>query len=431
MLYVRGLDTGYRAYTPYGDEVLESRDHQALFDFVETGLSNFKKAFIAYFSSRIDGRTGACIGEGMASPLAGKLRKSAQAVHPLLANDSYLDGLSSMLTDHLNIVLLHHGIDLTKDEYLHAAKHLGDPIFHGESARGRVRPRSELLEKQYRIYEEKDTKALIGGYVHLERIQEQVRLWLYWILDASSARFGKLTIDERARLYRQVFNINDITADLSFTERFSWSMPHREVLSIETYAEKPEDILQWRQGAEEKKEYAQAFKALDDDSVEIDADLHAYLQNQISKAQESSIAALFSEYEVDNFAHLLALEVRLMVGESPTVKRCRHCTRYFLAEKSTIEYCTRIAKGEKESCDVIGPKQSFSRLLSEDAALKAYNATYKTYYARQRRGTMTEMEFSSWRDEAKRRLQDVREGRFPLEEYISWLKQDVRKWTTN
>ena len=120
-----------------------------------------------------------------------------------------------------------------------------------------------------------------------------------------------------------------------------------------------------------------------------------------------------------------------MAGESTSVKRCRHCSRYFLAEKSTIEYCTRIAPGESAPCDVIGPKQSFSRLLEGDGALKAYNSAYKTFYARQRRGTMSEAEFSSWRDEAKRRLQDVREGKIALEEYTTWLKQDVRKWTAN
>ena len=40
--------------------------------------------------------------------------------------------------------------------------------------------------------------------------------------------------------------------------------------------------------------------------------------------------------------------------------------------------CTRIAPGESAPCDVIGPKQSFSRLLEEDGALKAYNAIAQT-----------------------------------------------------
>jgi hypothetical protein len=44
---------------------------------------------------------------------------------------------------------------------------------------------------------------------------------------------------------------------------------------------------------------------------------------------------------------------------------------------------------------------------------------------------MSEAEFSTWRDEAKRRLQKVREGICPLDEYTTWLKQDVRKWTAN
>jgi len=339
--------------------------------------------------------------------------------------------MSTMLIDYLNALLIHRGIELTREQYLKAAIHLSDPIFHHGIARGRIKAREELLEAQYRIYEGRDMKALIGGHVHLVRLQKQLRLWLYWILDASASRFSKLTIDERCRLYRQVFNTSGLSSDLSFTERFSWSRPQRKILSTESYIQRPEDILEWQEETGEGKEYAKAFRELDGDAVELDGELDRYLKGAIEKAKQSDEVALFNEYEVNDFAHLLALEVRLMAAENTSVKRCRHCSRYFIAEKSTIEYCTRIAPGESAPCDVIGPKQSFSRLLEEDGALKAYNAAYKTFYARQRRGTMSEAEFSSWRDEAKRRLQEVREGKTALDAYTTWLKQDVRKWTAN
>ena len=431
MLLVRPRETRYSASTPFGEVVLESRDHQELFDFIEADLAPFRHAFTTFFESRIDSSSGACIGEGIPSAMADKLRVRAKEVHPLLGNDSYLDSLSTMLIDYLNASLIHHRIDLSKEQYITAATHLSDPIFHVGIARGRIKPREDLLEAQYRIYEGRDLKALIGGHLHLVRLQKQLKIWLYWILDASASRFSKLTIDERCRLYRQVFNARGISSDLVFTERFSWSRPVRDMLSLETYVQHPEDILSWQQEAEEKKSYAQAFRELDGDNIELDAELDTYLKSAIDKAKGSDEVALFNEYEVHDFAHLLALEVRLMAGESTLLKRCRHCNRYFLAEKSTIEYCSRIAKGESASCDVIGPKQSFSRLLEEDAALKAYNAAYKTFYARQRRGTMSESEFASWRDEAKKLLQEVREGRGQLDEYTAWLKQDVRKWTTN
>ncbi len=431
MLFVRPLSVGYSAVTPYEDIVLESWDHQALFNFAEMDLSEFKTAFKAYFNSRIDVKTGMCIDENTSSAQVKKLKKAARQVHPLMENDSYLDGLSNMLLDYFNILLIHNSIELAgEDEYIKSAMHLTDPIVLSETARGRVRPRTELIQTQYGIYKEKSLKNVMGGYEHLYRIQAQVKRWLYWILDASSSRFGKLSTEERCRLYRQVFNIDDIRTDFSFTERFSWSMGNRQVLSMETYVERPDDILQWREQAEEKKEFAAIFKELDDDSVEIDSELDAYLQKEIKKAQTSNRPALFSEYEIKSFAQLISLEIRLMVEEPVIVKRCRHCSRYFLTDKSTIEYCSRTPKGEDSPCDVAGPKMSFSRLLEEDAALKAYNATYKTYYARQRRGTITEAEFSAWRDEAKQRLKDAREGKVSLEAYTSWLKQDVRKWTT-
>ncbi len=431
MLLIRPQQTGYSAGTPYGDVVLQSGDHQELFDFVEADFAPFQQAFTSFFESRIDKASAACIGEAIQSVLAGELCDRAREVHPLLGNDSYLDSLSTMLIDYLNAMLIHRSIELTREQYLKTAIHLSNPIFHHGIARGRIKAREELLEAQYHIYEKRDMKSLIGGHVHLVRLQKQLRLWLYWILDASAARFSKLTIDERCRLYRQVFNTSGISSDLIFTERFSWSRPQREILSVESYVQRPEEILEWQEGTGERKDYAKAFRELDGDAVELNGELDRYLKGAIEKAKQSDEVALLNEYEVNDFAHLVALEVRLMAGESTSVKRCRHCNRYFLAEKSTIEYCTRIAPGESAPCDVIGPKQSFSRLLEGDGALKAYNSAYKTFYARQRRGTMSEGEFSSWRDEAKRRLQDVREGKIALEEYTTWLKQDVRKWTAN
>ena len=93
-----------------------------------------------------------------------------------------------------------------------------------------------------------------------------------------------------------------------------------------------------------------------------------------------------------------------------------------------MEYCSRIAEGETQSCDVVGPKQSFSKLLNEDAALKAYNRAYKTVYARLRRGSITEEAFNAWKAEARRRLDETRENGASVEEYIAWLKKDIRKW---
>ena len=188
MLLIRPLKTGYLASTPYGEVVLESHDHQALFDFVEADLASFQQAFTAFFASRINKATGAVIGEGISSTLADELRTRAREVHPLLANDSYLDSLSTMLLDYLNADLIHQGIDLTRKQYLKAATHLTDPIFYSGIARGRVHPRHQLLEAHYNIYEGRDLKALIGGPLHLVRLQKQLRLWLYWILDASASR---------------------------------------------------------------------------------------------------------------------------------------------------------------------------------------------------------------------------------------------------
>jgi hypothetical protein len=199
-----------------------------------------------------------------------------------------------MLIDYLNAMLIHRSIELTREQYLKTAIHLSNPIFHHGIARGRIKAREELLEAQYHIYEKRDMKSLIGGHVHMVRLQKQLRLWLYWILDASASRFSKLTIDERCRLYHQVFNTSGISSDLIFTERFSWSRPQREILSTESYIQRPEEILEWQEETEERKEYAKAFRELDGDIIELDGELDRYLKGAIEKAKQSSEVAVTS-----------------------------------------------------------------------------------------------------------------------------------------
>ena len=84
MLLIRPQQTGYSAGTPYGDVVLQSGDHQELFDFVEADLAPFQQAFTSFFESRIDKARAACIGEAIQSVLAGELCDRAREVHPLL-----------------------------------------------------------------------------------------------------------------------------------------------------------------------------------------------------------------------------------------------------------------------------------------------------------------------------------------------------------
>lgn len=72
---------------------------------------------------------------------------------------------------------------------------------------------------------------------------------------------------------------------------------------------------------------------------------------------------------------------------------------------------------------MVGSDRVFIRVLNADYPLKIYNRTYKTVYARMRRGNMTRDEFDAWRDVAKGKLEEVRSGKMSVEAYEEWLDE--------
>ena len=125
---------------------------------------------------------------------------------------------------------------------------------------------------------------------------------------------------------------------------------------------------------------------------------------------------------------LIQLQLWLLSKSEPSIKRCRHCGRLFVTEKLSFEYCHRIADSETEPCDVIGPKKAYAKLLDTDSVLKTYNRIYKTKYARVKRGTMSEEDFSKWKAEARYMLDRCRNGELSEADFNDWIRADVRVW---
>jgi hypothetical protein len=441
---------GYSAFDIYGNLLYADTEHQRLFDFVEADVGYITDVLTKYFHSRFDAETLECKGiNNDESNTVKKIKKRMDEIHPFLSVNGYA-AIYTMLANTLNNCLIKGKAGVGQDAYRETLWHIVKPFFAPSPLplQPSVVPTSdEFISRYYNNYTAK--KLSSAGTRYIASVQALARRYLYWILDASSSRFGKMTIDARCRLFSNIFHISALGADMRLVERFSWSQPKafdtklfQPELTLLEHIENGADadeavdmVLKqqeyYKHQRDEKKEYAAVFSELLDDSAELDCECQSYLDIEIEKANNSSDTALFDEYEVDTFDQLIQLEVRLMIDETSIVKRCKNCNRYFLTDKMTIDYCSRIAEGETKPCIAVGPKNAYSKLLKEDAALKAYNRTYKTIYARLRRGSISESEFAAWRDEARRRLEDTRSGACSYDDYEVWLRQGIRKWSTD
>ena len=197
-----------------------------------------------------------------------------------------------------------------------------------------------------------------------------------------------------------------------------------EIFSSKTFDDR---ILEER-AQEHRAKMVHYLTKLTSDRQELTEELKEFMDDEIAAARENETATLFEEYRVDNFYQLIQLQLWLLTKGDTIIKHCRHCGRLFIADRLSVDYCSRTAEGDTEPCDIIGPKKAFSKLMDEDHILKAYNRTYKTIYARMKRGALTTDEFNRWKAEARHMLNQTRTGEVKESEFEAWLTQDIRSW---
>lgn len=129
-------------------------------------------------------------------------------------------------------------------------------------------------------------------------------------------------------------------------------------------------------------------------------------------------------YASHDVVALCWIEFGELVKSNTTMKRCLHCGKYFIPLKRSDErYCDRPVNGGSKTCKDVGPISRYMERVKGEPALEAYKKVYKTLHARIRKRKLTKEQFFNWKLEAEERLEEVRSGALPLEEYERWLKE--------
>ena len=462
MLFVRMLQDGYSVTNDVGQDLFDSgTDHERLFHFLEADTEPITKLLKKYFDSVIDPASLDVI-DGKANQIAlSKAKKELEALHPFFRHNDYFSIISEMLANHLNYALLHTQRQDTKvsnEWYGERLKPLVEKLLQ-DSRYNRIHEKEnrflihmpnpdldyDVFEKNfYHIYEsalETGKKTSIGlhGILYPKYLQNQLKHQVYWLIDASARYFSKLTLDQRTSLYRRIFPRKYGLADLKVMKHTSFSNPHRaksspqlrslnaqigalEAVQNDTLDQFMQDLETKKSKETYDKETRELLAELKDNNVLLDQDFLGELNQMIEEVILENEPAFYEEYEVHTLFQLLFLELEQLIKNGTIVKRCRQCNRYFITANKNVEYCDNIAEGETLPCSEIGSTRAFLKKLDEDPALKFYNRSYKTHYARKVNGLMTSEQFEVWRDEAKVKLEAVRSGDLDLGEYERWLK---------
>ena len=331
--------------------------------------------------------------------------------------------------------------DIPEDEYYQLLAHLTEPSLALCCPRTQYYGTLPFIKKYYEEYQKRERRAIQQewkkrGITGLSSIQKYTQLYLYWILDASAARFKEMDTDTRMKLFSRVFGSVNQWQPLTINEVSCIGTPGRHtVVDIINRGrweilENPEEVdtvvEKTRKNANDERErlsYAKVLTELTSDEPSLDADISGWIEKQITAAKKETSQPMFKAYEISCFSDYILLQLRLLTEKSVIVKRCKNCGQYFITERSNIDYCQRILPGEIQTCYVIGPKRVFNKNLAADLPRGLYSKAYKKYQARLRRQGITEEEWESWKEQAKQMLDDVQNGRISIDAYTEWMEK--------
>ena len=123
-------------------------------------------------------------------------------------------------------------------------------------------------------------------------------------------------------------------------------------------------------------------------------------------------------------ADMIDYSLRSCVERGVTVRRCKHCGRWFpQTGRVSAEYCERpVARGQ-QTCREAGAFQQWTKKQSDDPVFRVYRKEYKRRFAWIRAGRISDTDFYAWSEQAREMKKKCDRDVITLEEFTEWLKR--------
>ena len=122
-------------------------------------------------------------------------------------------------------------------------------------------------------------------------------------------------------------------------------------------------------------------------------------------------------YTASSITSLLYIEFMKMVQNDVSVRECQKCHKNFVVKgKYDMKYCEREVNGEKV-CQKNGAIETFKNKVRGNDIYKEYEKVYKRFYARKRRGAITQEQFDAWLKKATKLKKEALKGNLSDNEF--------------
>ena len=465
MLLVHPISDTFNITDPAGNPLFEDKNCEMLFNFLGMDISDVKDLFSSYYNLMITLQQETSSDEESPYPceypearsaLSG-IRSRLRGIHPFLPNNLYSFIIPQMLAGHFVNGLIENDLDLDDATFSTMLWMLiseaMQPMYRDDFPKYPISNKynkEPLLRSFYQVYKRKLTKKekAVPDFDYLEDLQQRIRTCIYWTLDTSSKRFKGMDTQTRCRLYRTIFHPDNLGSDITLRMNFSWSKPDTST-ALRQYTEfgkgqhtvelfLDDDVrMTWPEAeasAQKKldenraeldrlKGYAEQFLSVDCDDISLTEEMASFFSTAQKSARKPKTSVPYVTYQVNSLEELFSVQIQGLLKSPNFVRKCKYCGRYFLTDRSNIDYCQRIPDGGTQTCSVIGPGRRYLEASSKDEALSTYTKAYKRMYARLHRGSMGQADFDAWHEAAKDRLSKVRGGEMALEEFVAWLEE--------
>lgn len=139
-----------------------------------------------------------------------------------------------------------------------------------------------------------------------------------------------------------------------------------------------------------------------------------------SKIEKPDFNENYREYKISNLRELLYLEIMFLIQSDNFVSICKNCGKYFVLNDFKCKYCSRTDENGM-TCLKANQKKKRDKKL-ENQTNRLYKQYYEKLHKRVINGIMKEAEFNMWKNEAKKKLNEVLNNHLDYNEFKDWCK---------
>jgi len=132
---------------------------------------------------------------------------------------------------------------------------------------------------------------------------------------------------------------------------------------------------------------------------------------------------MYEVFMASDISSLLYIEFMKMLQNNISVSVCANCRRYFIPKGNyDMKYCEREIDGEK-TCQKLGAVKIFKDKVKNNPVYNEYEKAYKRFYARKRKGLVTQNQFDKWMKHSSKLKKEALKGNLSYEDFKKQISE--------